>query len=133
MAEDMAKRVGQYVAIRDELKRIEEEHDKRRAPLLEIQERLTGIIRQFMDDNKLDNIKTEHGTAHTTTRYNASVQDGEAFMALVKEGNWDLIERRANSTACKDYVKKHNQLPAGVNLSAIQTLGVRRPGKAKED
>lgn len=132
MADDMAKRTLQYIQVRDALKRIEEKYTKERAPLLEIQERLAGIIRTFMDANNLENLRTEHGTCYTSTRYSATVQDGELFINFIKTGNWDMIERRANSLAVREYVKDHNELPPGVNLAAVQTLGVRRLGKSKE-
>lgn len=131
MAEDMEKRTQQYIEMRDLIARVKEKHDAELKPLLEIQEALSGKISAFMDENKLENLKTSHGTCYTSTRYTASVADGEAFMNLVKAGNFDLIERRANSTAVRDWVTKNKSLPAGVNLSAIQTLGVRRPGKGK--
>lgn len=132
MAEDIEKRTQQFIEVRDAIARMKERHEKEIKPLQDIQEVLTGRIRTFMDEHSLENLKTAHGTCYTTTRYTASVQDGEAFMNLVKAGNWDLIERRANSTAVKDWVKEKNELPSGVNLSAIQTLGVRRPTKSKD-
>ncbi len=130
--EDMAKRTRQYIEIRDALKRIEEKYDAEKRPLLEIQERLSGIISDCMNANNLENLKTEAGTCYTSSRSSASVQDGSMFIEFIKQGNWDMIERRANATAVKDYVKQHNQLPPGVNLTTIQTLGVRRPGKGKD-
>lgn len=132
MTEDIEKRTQQYIEVRDSIARVKERHDKELAPLLEIQEVLAGRIRAFMDAHSLENLKTAHGTCYTTTRFTASVQDGEAFMNLVKQGNWDLIERRANATAVRDWVKEKNMPPSGVSLSAIQTLGVRRPSKSKD-
>lgn len=131
--EDIDKRTAQYIEVRDALKRLEEKHAKETKPLLEIQEILAGRIRKFMDDNNItDSLKTKNGTCILSTRYSASVVDGSAFMDFVKAGHWDLIERRANPTAVRDYVKEHNTLPTGVSMSAVQTLGVRRPGKAKD-
>ena len=129
MAEDMNKRTMQYIQIRDALKRVDEKYDAERKPLLEIQEQLAGIIRSFMDTNKLDNLKTAAGTCYTSTRYTASLADPQAFMDFViRTGKFELMDRRANSTAVKDFVEENNHLPTGCNLNAVQTLGVRRPG-----
>ena len=129
MAEDMNKRTMQYIQIRDALKRVDEKYDAERKPLLEIQEKLAGIIRSFMDTNKLDNLKTAAGTCYTSTRYTASLADPQAFMDyVIRTGKFELMDRRANSTAVKDYVGENNHLPAGCSLNAVQTLGVRRPG-----
>jgi hypothetical protein len=55
----------------------------------------------------------------------------------VKQHNkFELLDRRANATAVKAYVKDTNQLPPGCNLNAIQSIGVRRKpgsGAAPED
>jgi hypothetical protein len=48
-------------------------------------------------------------------------------MAFVKTtNNYDLLDRKANVTAVKDYVSENGTLPPGVNLSSIKTVGVRR-------
>ena len=127
MADDMAKRTLQYVQIRDKIKEIKERHKAELGPLLAIQEQLAGLIRAFMDANGLENLRTENGSCYTTTRYTASLADPDAFMEFVKStGRFELLDRRANATAVRDYVAEHNELPTGCNLSAIQELGVRR-------
>ena len=133
MTEDINKRVQQYVQIRDLLKAMDAEHEAKRKPIVELQQILSGRIQQFMVDNKITKgIRTEAGTAYVSTRYTASLADPEAFMKYVIENkDFDLIDRRANATAVKEYVGKHNSLPPGCNLNAIQTVGVRR-GKPGE-
>lgn len=133
MAEDIDKRTAQYIWARDCIAKLKQKHTEELKPLLQIQEELAGRIQSFMEANNItDGLKTSGGTCYLSTKYTASVADGEAFMNFVKQGNWDLIERRANPTAVRDYVKEHNNLPAGVNLTAFQQLGVRRPGKSKD-
>jgi hypothetical protein len=127
--ERLQKRLAQYVAIRDMRNKMDEEHKEQRQKLTDIIDRLEGIIHAFLTANKLENLKTKAGTCYLSTRYSASVQDGEAFMAFVKDGHWDLIERRANPTAVRDYVAQNNTLPAGVSLAAVSSVGVRRPAK----
>lgn len=133
MQEDIDKRVEQYILLRDTLKRIDDDHQKKRSALVNLQEKVAGRIREFMETNNItDGLKTAKGTCYLSTRYTASVQDGSAFMDFVKAGNWDLIERRANATAVQDFVKLNGNIPPGVKLTGIQTLGVRRPGKNKD-
>ena len=130
MSEDLAKRVGQYIQVRDALKRIDEKWEAEKAPLLEIKEVLSGILGAALDANNAENMKTENGTFYRSTKYTASLADPKIFMDFViANAKFDLIDRRANATAVRDYVKENNQLPPGCNLNAIQTLGVRRkPG-----
>lgn len=127
MSEDINKRVEQFIQIRDMLKRMGEEYDKKRAPLLQLQEVLSGKLRAFMEANSLENLKTDAGTCYTSTRYTASLPDPEIFMNFVKTNNkFELLDRKANSTAVREYVKENGSLPPGCNLSALQTVGVRR-------
>lgn len=132
MAEDMEKRAAQYIALRDAIKILKDRQKAELEVLETLQSRVGGIIQNFMETNSLNNISTSAGTCYVSTRYTATVADKEAFIEFVKAGHWDLIERRASSEAVQDYVKDHNILPPGVNLSGIQTLGVRRPSNAKE-
>jgi hypothetical protein len=121
------KRVEQYIQIRDRLKVMDEEHDERRKPLVELQNLLTGWMQNFLEQAGADNIKTKHGTCYSSTRYTASLADPEAFMKhVISNKSFDLLDRKANVTAVKDYVAETGNLPPGVNLSAIKTVGVRR-------
>jgi len=121
------KRVEQYIKVRDAIKAANDAHENAMKPLVELQNMLTGWMQNFMEQAGADNIKTAHGTCYSSTRYTASLADPEAFMKHIKEtGSFDLLDRKANVTAVKDYVQEHGKLPPGVNLSAIKTVGVRR-------
>lgn len=132
--EDMEKRTQQYVIVRDMLKALEEEHAKKKKELNSVLETLSGIIQKFMDDHNLENLATAAGTCYKSTRHTASLSDPAAFMNYVIANQaFDLLDRRANSTAVKAFVQEHNSLPPGCNLSAIQSLGVRRKGSKGGD
>lgn len=133
MSQDMEKRVGQYVAVRDTIRELEKKHEEELAPHKVVLEKLAGVIHNFMDANNIESLKTETGTCYISTRYTASVQDADAFMRFVIDNEeFDLLERRASATAVKAYVEEHKHLPMGVNLNALSSVGVRRPtGSAK--
>lgn len=123
----IAMRVKQYVDVRDKLKQMDEAHDKARADIVAVKDLLEGWIQQFMDTAGVTSVKTDHGTTFTTTRYSASLADPAAFMDfVVKTNQLELLDRKANVTAVRDYVETHKQLPPGVNLSARTTVNVRR-------
>lgn len=128
---NIEKRVKQYVAIRDQIKVIEERHEKELENIKGIKDELTGIIQECLTTIGAESIKTAEGTAYTTTRYTASLADPKAFMDFVTANNkFDLMDRKANAPACRDFVAETGALPPGVNLSSISTIGVRRaPGK----
>ena len=128
MSNDMAIRIQQYVALRDRIKQIDEAHDAERKKYSTLMDEVGGLIQVILDANKLENIKTDHGTAYVTKRYTASLADPDAFMKFVIDNKeFTLLDRRANATAVREYTEEHKALPPGVNLSTMQTLGVRRP------
>lgn len=125
--EKVEKRVKQYIATRDAIKAANEAHEERIKPLVDLQNRLTGWLQNFLEQAGAESIKTSEGTCYTTTRYTASLADPEAFMKYVIGNNaFDLLDRKANVTAVKDYVAEKGTLPPGVNMSSISTVGVRR-------
>jgi hypothetical protein len=128
MSEDMEKRVQQFIALRDALKVIDEAHDAQRKQYVEAMAALTGIMQAFMEANKVENLKTSHGTCYTATKFSASLADPGLFMKhVIDTQSWDLLDRRANVTAVKEYVEQHNGLPPGVNLTSSTSVNVRRP------
>lgn len=121
------KRVAQYVQVRDAIKTANDAHAEAIKPMVELQNMLTGWLQTFMEQAGADSVKTSHGTCYSTTRYSASLADPEAFMKFVKENDlFDLLDRKANVTACRDYTEERGVTPPGVNLSSIKTVGVRR-------
>lgn len=122
------KRVQQFIMLRDAIKKMEEKHTEELKPLLELKDQVAGWLQTFMETAGANSVKTEFGTCHFNTRVSATLADPDAFMRFVRETeNFDLLDRRANSTAVKEYVEANKALPPGVNLSSIKTVGVRRP------
>lgn len=121
-------RIGQYIECRDAIKKAKDEFEKSIEPLVELQNMLTGVLQRYLDSAGATSIKSDLGTCYSSTKYTASLADPAAFMQyVIANSEWDLLDRKANVTACKDHVKEKGALPPGVNLSAIETIGVRRP------
>jgi len=126
-AQMFEKRTGQYVQLRDRIKELQEKHETELKPLLETQNLLTAWFMNQLEQVGAQSVKTSKGTVYATTRYTASLADPKAFMDyVITNQKWELLDRKANSTACKDFVAEHGSQPPGVNLSAIRTVGVRR-------
>jgi hypothetical protein len=124
---DLEKRVRQYIALRDALKAMDDAHKANRKGMADLIEELTGKLQHFMTTHNMESLRTSTGTCYKSTRHTASLADPEAFMKYVIDNKmYDLLDRRANSTAVKEYVEKNHHLPPGCNLTAMETLGVRR-------
>lgn len=121
------KRTQQYVAVRDKIREISARHTEELKPLTDLQNDLTAWFTQELDHVGAKSVKTAEGTVYQSTRYSASLTDAKAFMDhVISTQSWDLLDRKANSTAVRDFIEQHKSEPPGVKLSAIRTVGVRR-------
>lgn len=122
------QRIAEYVKTRDTIKKLKDDFEKSIEGLVDLQNSLTGWLQNFMDKNGVDSVKTNGGTAYTSTKYTASLADPDAFMHyVITTKQFDLLDRKANVTAVRDHTSANGSLPPGVNLSSIQTVNVRRP------
>jgi len=121
------KRVAQFVQLRDKIAELEEMHKDQLKPFKAAKERLVGEMLEFLDKTGQKSAKTAEGTVTATVRHTASCSDPDAFIDFVRENDaYELIDRRANATACRDYADEHGALPPGVKISSMRTVGVTR-------
>lgn len=124
---DIAKRVGQYVAIRDKIKELEENHAIQLKPYKDTLEGLANLMLKHLNDMGIESARTDNGTVYKSARVSASIADPSAFWDYVlKNKDWDMIDKRANKTAVSDYVDTNGSAPPGVNYSVMSVVGVRR-------
>lgn len=127
MTFDAEKRVAQYVQIRDELKRMDEEHKDRKRPLTALKEKIEAQMIEHIQSTNSNSISTNAGTMYLTPRKSASLADPAVFMDYVIENSaWDLLDRKANVSAVEDYINEHSAPPPGCNFSSTITIGVQR-------
>jgi len=122
------KRVAQYIGVRDEIARIEEEHKEQLKPLNALKEKLVQSMLDFLDHTGQKSARTEFGTVTAKVNYTSPLTDPDVFMTFVRENDaYELMDRRANSTAVREYLDEHDgQLPPGVKLNARRTVGVTK-------
>ena len=122
-------RIEQYRKIVKIIEQIEARHEEELKDLKLAKNQLSGLIMTFLEQSGQTSAKTLAGTATVSVRWTASLSDPDAFMKHVMvTGNFDLLERRANSTAVKEFVKNNEgKLPPGANLTAHKSLTVTPP------
>lgn len=131
-----AQMLSHFIACREKrraLKRLFETEDE---PLKSLETDLGLWLQKYLIVGGLENIKTAVGTAFLTTKTTASLKDPDEFMKFVTAtGKFELLDRKANTTAVRDYLKANGALPPGANLSSIQTVGVHKKvgGKLTEE
>lgn len=133
-AEDIERRTAQFIWVRDQIAKLEAKHKQELEELRSLKEKLAGRIQAFMSANNVESLRTKAGTCYTSTRRTATLADPDAFMTYVISNQaFDLLDRRANSTAVQAFVQKHQCLPPGCNLNSIASVGVRRAGANQDE
>jgi phage host-nuclease inhibitor protein Gam len=123
----LSEAVSIYIKMRDKKAQMKAEIDASVAPLNEKMEKLEAKLLDVFNKTGIDSVKTEFGTAYTTTRVTASVADREIFMTHVRENDdWALLEVRASKTAVEQYRETNNDLPPGVSTREERVVNVRR-------
>ncbi len=122
--------IGAYVKQRDIIKEKNDAFAATMKPDTDLLNDLTAWLTNRLETVGAESVKTKAGTVYTTTRYSASLADAKAFMDFIIANNkFELLDRKANAPAVREFVAETGSLPPGANLSAIQTVGVRRaPG-----
>lgn len=124
---DVNVRIAQYVGLRDKIAALDKAHKEKMAPFREMLDTLGGVLLNHLDSIAADSVATPSGTVYKTVKNSASIADGAAFWEFVNtNGEWDLIDKKANVTAVIEFIEHHNAPPPGVNFSSIITVGVRR-------
>lgn len=124
---DINVRVAQYVGLRDKIKALDDAHKEKMKPFREMLETLGGLMLDHLKNQSAESIATESGTVYKTVKNSASIADGQAFWDFVSQnGEWDLIDKKANVTAVMEFIEQNNTPPPGVNFNSIITVGVRR-------
>jgi hypothetical protein len=95
-------------------------------------EEIKNLLLAILNEQKATNIKTEHGTAYTSTIVTPKVVDRDAYLDLVMD-NWDdfgneMLQLGApQKTAVEQYQQTHEgQLPPGVDLLMFTRVNIRR-------
>lgn len=119
--------IEKYLQLRAFIKTREEDQKKELAPYREAMAALEALFKENMDRLGLDNLKTEAGTAYTSTVASVKTADSQAFFDFVKrEEAWHLLEVRPAKTAVQEYVETHKVAPPGVDYSTQINVNVRK-------
>ena len=127
-APNLELRVGQYVTLRDQIRELEDAHKAAMEPFKTALEKLAGVLLQALNTINAESVKTDTGTVYKTTKKSVSIADLDTFWKWVQKNDaYDLLDKKANVKAVEEYLDQHQKLPPGLNWSAIDVVGVRRP------
>ena len=124
----ISEAVSLYIQLRDKKAEMKKEFEASVAPLTEKMDKLEAKLLESFNTTGTDSVKTEFGTAYTSTRSTASVADREVFMTHVRTTDeWSLVEVRPAKAAIEEYRSANDgQLPPGINFREERVVNVRR-------
>ena len=119
--------VQKYIELRDKKSELKKEYEAKVSKLDVVLEKIEASLLQTFDSAGMDSIKTEFGTAYTSTRSTASVADKDAFFQFVKANeDWQLIEIRCSKTGVEQFKAENDDLPPGISWRSERVVNIRR-------
>ncbi len=123
----LSELLAKYIELRDKKAQFKADYDSKVAKLDENLEKIEAVLLKTFDQTGMESVKTEFGTAYTSTRTTASVADPDAFMTYCKANDaWHLLEKRVSKIAVEQYKAEHDDVPPGVSYRAERTVNIRR-------
>jgi hypothetical protein len=129
---------GAIVKLRDEIKRIQKEADKKIAKLQEDKEKMESYLRDYCIKNKSKSISTENGTIMCRLVRKVGTTDWPAFYAWVVENDaFDCLEKRIKQSTMNQLIEEHEEwegeksknpieIPDGLVTNSEYKIVVRR-------
>lgn len=102
-------------------------HKAELEPLAEEKHLCEQFIKEQMLTAGLQNVKTAAG--HMTffqTKDSVTVDDWDAALGFIQQGNWHLLNHAVNKTAVKEFIESNNTPPPGVRYDSFKDLAWRR-------
>jgi hypothetical protein len=120
------KLVKAFVDTRSVIEDIEERYKQEKKKPLRLKELLTEQLLKKLKQTGQEMARTKYGTVTAVTHDTASCSDPDIFIHYVSEHNaYELLDRRPNKTACKEFLKNNGELPPGVKFNSKQDVNVR--------
>lgn len=125
---DMKRVVKAYIRLRDKRSEIKKAYEAEDEKYKAAQERLEGEMLRFLEENKMDSVRTEAGTFFRQEQITPSASDWSALYDFIREHNaFEFLERRVTKKAVKEYMEDHDgALPPGVQVFRKYDVSVRR-------
>jgi ribosomal protein S24E len=119
--------VAKYVEVRDKKAQMKAEYDGKIAKVDEVLDKIEAALLKTFETTGMDSVRTEFGTAYTSTKTTASIADPDAFMTFCKENDaWHMLQKRCAQAAVEQYKDEHEVLPPGIDWRVEKTVNIRR-------
>lgn len=122
-----AQMIEKYIALRDKKDEIKKQHTKQLEPYVQVMDQLEGMILNQLNQNNLDSMRSDSGTAFKSTETSVTVKNWQETFGFIRaNGLWDLLEARVNKTAALSVIEETKAPIPGVNVTQTTVVRVRR-------
>lgn len=124
---DIGEMVEVYQTIAGERRRLKREFEDADSKLKADEERIELAILKFLQENNINSVRTDFGTAYQQEDILPSCADWNVFYDWVKKHNaFDALEKRIKKTYVKEMLDNGEVLPDGVNILRKFVVRIRR-------
>lgn len=121
------KIVERYVQLRDKKAQMKAAYEASVSDITAAMDRLENAILETLNEQGVESVRTEFGTAMKIRSTSATVADWDSLLGFVREQErWDMLEKRVSKTAVEQYRAANDDLPPGINYKEAITIGIRR-------
>lgn len=120
--------VLKYIQTREKKSKIKAAYDADKAKYDTLQDKIEALLLLRFKELGIDSVKTEFGTAYSSTQTSATLADWDAFRTFCQSqaDPFQYLDRKANKTAVEQYRASNDELPPGINWSETRTVNFRR-------
>ena len=113
---DINELTRKFIALRDKKDALKKRQVEEMRPFTEMLNRLETLLLEYLDDQSLKSVATEHATVYKGVRTSVTVADWDAVLDYIKsEENWSLLEHRVSKSMVQDMLTNGEVVP-GVNV-----------------
>jgi hypothetical protein len=122
--------IAQTIALKDKLAAAQKQFEAFCKPWKTTIEENENKLLALLNEQRLDSVRADSGTAYKSTITNYKITDREAILDLINE-NWesfgsDMMLLGVQKDAVKRYVEENGKLPEGLTSDSFTRLNIRR-------
>lgn len=118
--------IEKYIKLRNKLDQIKGEHKKQLEPFLAIQSQLENVLLDYLNQNNLQSVNGEAGTAYKSVMTSVTVKDWPRTLEYIQTNQlWDLLEARVSKTAALEVIDETKKPVPGVQVAQAVVVRVR--------
>jgi hypothetical protein len=120
--------VLKYIQTREKKSQLKAAYDADKGKYDTLQDKIEALLLLRFKELGIDSIKTEFGTAYSSTLTSATMADWDAFRTFcqAQADPFQFLDRKANKSAVEQYRASNDELPPGINWSETRTVNFRR-------